>query len=382
MTYFTSRFVLPFSVFMTALLWAFSASALEEFKEFKRDHWDWELGGSYFASEANYDSSGNKQNLVSGNTYTLANFSLGTRYIPAREWSVFAIGNVGYSVAKNSVATRTNSSLSSALLGADFLMYSGGIDVVPEFSLLIPFEKVDETADSSLNSEGAVEGRARVTLQKNFGYFRGYTYLGVVFRDQERSFLMPWGVGGQIPAGSAVLGAELSGYQSISDDKDKKDSTRRIAYLNTVNAGSFAFYSVNPSVMNASLSAQVPFNERWQIKAFAGTTLAGSNSAMGYFVGGFLRYTFDLTQGYVQDHDYEPVSSPVPKGRSNLYFDSNPTREVHGFQEDTNDGVDQNLFKLKPAASDKKAPSKNQLQKQLDQTEFDIELKSKKKKKK
>ncbi len=62
MTYFTSRFVLPFSVFMTALLWAFSVSALEEFKEFKRDHWDWELGGSYFASEANYESSGNKQN--------------------------------------------------------------------------------------------------------------------------------------------------------------------------------------------------------------------------------------------------------------------------------------------------------------------------------
>lgn len=372
------RFKLFAFVFLVVL--GVRAHGFEQYKEFKRDTWDFELGTDYFTSDANYDSGGTRQTLASGSSYSLTNFSLGTRYVPSRQWSIFALGNIGMSVSKNSIATRTNSSLNWALFGADFLMYSGAVDIVPEFAAVIPFEKVDRTADSSLNGEGVLEGRTRITVQTDLGSARGFGYVGMTFRDEERSFLMPWGVGVNFKARHFLLGAELFGSQSISDDKDKKNETPRNAYLNTVNAGSYAFYSINPSKIDTNFSVLWSLSPAWSLKGEAGLTLAGTNSAAGYHAGAFLRYTFDMTDGYVQEPAYEPISSPVPRGKSNLYYDSEPDHEVQTFKEDTNDGVDQKIFNLRPKVKNQK--KSDQLQKQLDATEFDIELKSKKRKKK
>ncbi len=52
-------------------------------------------------------------------------------------------------------------------------------------------------------------------------------------------------------------------------------------------------------------------------------------------------------------------------------------KKVKKFREETNDGIDQNIFRPRPT----KKPVKNKkLQKQLDDTEFQVELKADKKK--
>jgi hypothetical protein len=104
-------------------------------------------------------------------------------------------------------------------------------------------------------------------------------------------------------------------------------------------------------------------------------------------VGGFLRYTFDFTEGYSQSDDYTPLDSEVPSGRSQMYNQNeemSSEKKVRGFREETNDGVDQNLFKpqpTKPPKKPKKRINDADLQRQLDETEFKVELKGKKKKK-
>lgn len=369
--------------FAGLLLFSQSAGALDNYKEFHRDHLDFEVGTQYFYSQANYSSSGTgTQSLLNGNHYQLLDSNLTVRYVPKRDWSVFGWGTVSNSESKNSVATRTNSSLSQAGVGADFVMYSESFQLIPEIIAVMPLEQVDPTSDTVLNNEGVMEVRSRLIAQKDFGGLRGYAWLGFNYRGDGRSFLLPWGVGTQLKLRRLRVGAELFGYQSMSEDTNK-NSILRTAYINTVNAGSMRFYSVDPSLIDSQLYATWLVSPKLSLQVQGGTTLAGSNMAEGFHVGGLISYSFDLTQGYSEESYAEPTHSEVPGYRSNMYEEStlSSERKVKQFQEVVDDGVDQNLFKAPPKPK-KPQINEEELQRQLDQTEFDVELKAKKKKKK
>lgn len=369
------------SIVLGLFLLSPGAGAFDNYKEFKRDRWDFELGTNFFRSEANYSTGGSgSSSLSSGNYYQLLDVNLSTRYMPTRDWSVFAMGTISSAESKDSVATRTNSSLSQLIGGFDFVMYDGWFQLVPELAGLIPLQKVDTGADSVLNSEGVYEMWARITAQKDFGSWRGYGWIGFNYRGEERSYLMPWGFGAQIKGRSVRLGGEIFGFQSISDDKDTSNKTIRNAYLNTVDAGSYKFYSVNPSVVDSLAYFTWMINSKWSLQANGGLTLTGENSAAGFHVGGFVRYSFDMSEGYVEKPYIAPAPSPVPTGRSNMYRrddqELSSSTKVRQFKEQTNDGVDQQIFKPRPTKRKPRVKDK-QLQDQLNDTEFQIELKSK-----
>lgn len=368
------------------LLFSVPVLALDNYKEFHRDRWDFEAGAQFFYSEANYPSSGGgSQNLSSGNHYQLLDMNFGTRYMPQKNWSVFGWGNVGSAESKNSLATRSNSSFNELAAGFDFLMYSEGFQLVPEVVALMPFEKVDPTSDTVLNSEGVFEVRSRLVAQKDFGNLRSYGWLGFNYRSGGRSFLMPWGIGTQFKFKRFRLGAELFGYQSVSEDTTDVNEALRTSYINGVNAGSMRFYGVKPSLVDTQVYATWLLTPKWNLQAQGGMTLAGSSSAAGFHVGASIGYSFDLTEGYAEQEYVAPVESPVPEYRSNMYEDSGLSSEkkVRRFREETEDGVDQNLFKARPTKA-KRTPrlQSDDLQQQLDETEFKVDLKSNKKKKK
>lgn len=364
--------------FVGLLMFSAPALALDNYKEFKRDHWDFELSTQFFRSDANYPSSGgSSQKLANGNYYQLWDVNFATRYMPRQTWSMFAWGTVGNAESNDSVAKRSNSTISQAAAGADFLIYNEAFQLVPEVVVVLPFEKVNTSSDTVLNSEGVIEVRSRLNAQKDFGAWRGYGWLGFNYRGEGRSFLLPWGLGTQFKFNGLRLGAELVGYQSVSDDTDA-NSLMRTSYINGVNAGSLKFYGVNPSLMETLVYGTWQPSKKWSLQAHAGTTLMGSNSAAGYYVGGFVRYSFDLTEGYTEEV-YQPISSPVPNYKSNMY-DSEISSEnkVQQFREETRDGVDQRLFKPQPTKRPKSKKSKSY--KKLDNPEFNVQLKSKKKK--
>lgn len=360
------------------------AGALDNFKEYRRDQWDFDLGVDYFYSEANFPSSwGSSQNLSSGNHYSLLSSNLTTRYMPRRNYALFAWGTLANAESKDSIATRTNSTFTEVAVGMDFLMYDDLFQIAPEIIVVMPLQKIEPTTDKVFNSEGVLEVRSRLIAQKDFGSWRGYGWLGFNYRGDGRSFLMPWGVGTQLKFTSARFGAELFGYQSVSEDTDK-NSLVRTAYVNGVNAGSMRFYSENPSIMDSMLYATWMINSKLSLQANGGMTLMGSNAAAGFHVGGFLRYTFDLTEGYTEEPYSPPINSPVPKYRSNMYDNKDTEisseKKVKSFKEETEDGVDQQIFKSRPTKRPPRVKDQ-QLQQQLDDTEFQLELKSEKKKK-
>ncbi|HEX7674309.1 MAG TPA: hypothetical protein VF412_09060 [Bdellovibrio sp.] len=373
------------SVVLGLFLLSSAANAFDNYKEFKRDHWDFELGTQFFYSEANYVNMGTgTTSLTSGNHYQLLDVDFSTRYI-FKDWSLFAEGTMSNAESKNSVATRTNSTLTQALLGMDFMMYDGYLQLVPELAALVPFQKISTSDDQVLNSEGVFEAWARITAQKDFGKARIYGWLGLDYRGEGRSYLMPWGVGLQGKFSQFKLGAELYGSQSITDDTDTSNKTIRNAYLNQVDAESYKFYSVNPSIVDTMLYATWSMTPAWSVQVNGGATVAGENAAAGYHVGGFIRYSFDLAAGYVPPDRYEPVHNAVPEGKSNMYqqdSELSSDKKVKRFREQTDDGVDQNLFKPAPTKRQVKPKTvDDELQQQMNDTEFQIELKQDRKKK-
>jgi hypothetical protein len=349
--------VLIFSV----LLLSVSAEAFDNYKAFHRDTWDFEVDANYFSSKKNFDSSGKSYALLDGNSYNLMSGALQTRYTPRRSLSVFGSLDFAQSQSKDTLSTRTNSSLTGALIGIDYMMYSGPyFDFVPQTSVKIPFEAIDPDSDSSINSEGVVEVEARGTIQRDFNPLFTYGSLGVTYRAEGRSFLLPWGMGLQMKLSPRWrIGAELFGSVSTTDDADTGDDFKRISHIATVNAGSMAFYSVNPDVVDSNFFARVRITKALMLEGNGGMTLAGKNTADGWHVGGFLRYTFDMTEGYVHEPEPVPIASPVPQYKSNMYKqpDLTPETQVKKFKEDTSDGVDQKIFKAKPAKKPKPAPS-------------------------
>ncbi|QLY25871.1 hypothetical protein HW988_02160 [Bdellovibrio sp. KM01] len=370
------------SAFLLSLLVASStAMAFDNYKEFRRDRWDFELGTNFFYSEANYENFGDgSSNLTSGNHYQLLDIDFGTRYMPAKNWSVFASGTLSSAESKNSVATRTNTSFTDFIGGLDFIAYDGWLQLVPEFGLLIPFQEVNGTGDDALNSEGVFEFWGRLTAQKDFGTIRMYGWLGYDYRGDGRSSLLPWGGGLQLKANAFRFGGELIGSQSLSNDKDTNTKYIRNAYLQNVNAGSYRFYSVNPSLIDTLFYATWVIDSKWSLQANGGATVAGENTAAGYHIGGFIRYSFDMTEGYAEETytpTYNPTPSSAPMGRSGMYDRSDTqisTPNTRKFKEATDDGVDQKQFKPRPTKKKKKKSDVN-LQQQLDKTEFEVELK-------
>jgi hypothetical protein len=165
-----------------------------------------------------------------------------------------------------------------------------------------------------------------------------------------------------------VLGGEIFGFQSVTDDKDagQPNEVVRDAMRARTSAGTARFYSIDPNVIDSNFYLKFDVSPKWNIWGAAGMTLSGSNYSNGFHFEAGMKYAFGGTP-----------SKPAPTTRD---------KKVEKFKEDTNDGVDQKMFrptptKPPPPPAKKKVNSTQQLQNQMDDVEMEIELKTAKKKK-
>ena len=106
----------------------------------------------------------------------------------------------------------------------------------------------------------------------------------------------------------------------------------------------------------------------------------GSNMAAGYHIGFQLKYAFDLAEIYID----EPTGEPLPTSNTRSRSKDLDRDVVETFREETEDGINQDLFKDQDNQINDAKPKvvDEDLQRQLDEAEFDVDLKNKKKKSK
>lgn len=341
------------------LLGSGTAAAYETPLRFKRGEWDLTAGATYFGTNANYTTSGTS-GLLSGNSYRLIDVPVSTRYTLSPGWAFFGEARIGNAESNGFDASRTNSSLTSSTLGVQMNTLIGGLEVIPEFSMVLPFEKVSDTQDAVMNNEGVNETRLRLRFQSVFDMFTFYGLIGMDLRGGGRSNLLPYSVGAEFnSAGTFHFGARLFGYKSTSDDTDANSTTREAARASTslrVNGGSLKFYGINPSLVDTEAYGVYRIGKNILIGAAAGFTLSGANAAQGFHVDGSLTYRFSVENARRRRG-----------GTPGLSID--PT--IDRFEEDTEDGVDQKIFRPEPKKKPKapvSSPSESETQTQL---EFD-----------
>lgn len=357
-----------------------SASAIDNYKTFRRDFWEFETATQFFRSEANFSSGGGSfSRLPSGNYFQQLDLSVGSRFVADKNFAFYGYLNTGNSESKSGNITRSNSALSQFLAGLEYLVYSSGTQVVLEAGVLAPLESYKANGDSVMNNEGVIEVRPAITVQSDFeGSVLWFGKAGLTYRDQGRSYLLPWRVGGEYKLPSARVGALLSGFQSITDDKDVSNSGARLATSNNVNAGSLKWNAINPSVISTEAYYRFKISEGWVGQVQAGADLTGTSYASGFFVGAFVRYAFDISSWY-REVPYEINETKVerPSGKSQMYGGQS-TLKKEEFKENVDDGVDQKIFRLKPITPE---PSTGSAQSKDEDAGLKIKMKRVKKKK-
>lgn len=357
-----------------------SALAVDNYKTFRRDFWEFEASTQFYKTEANYTSKfGSFSKLSNGNYFQQLDLNFGSRWVFDKDFAVFGYLGVGNAESKTSGTVRSNSALSNGMIGMEYLVYSDFIQIIPELSVVIPLETYTATGDTVMNNEGVFELRPAITVQSDFaGSFIWYTKGGFTYRDQGRSFLLPWHVGLEMKLPSSRIGGRVFGYQSLTDDKDTSNQSARLSATDTVNGGSLNWYAINPSKISTEAYFRFRVTDGWVGQVSGGLDLTGARSSAGYFVGAFLRYAIDTSNWY-REKPVEYVETPVtrPKGDSQMYKEK-PAPPPQ-FKENTDDGVDQKIFRIKPVTPE---PATGELQKELQDAEMKVKLRTNKSKKK
>lgn len=331
-------------------------------------------GITYFDTNSNYNDVGTKVNLLGSNKYNLIDSYLETRYVFKDRWSVDGQVYISNAESKNTDFNRANSTLNSFAGSVDWMVYRGFMDLIPELSVRYSIDPVATNQDSVINNEGVLEVTAMLKAQNNYSWFSYYAGGGYRFRS-ERSAVLPWHLGGGIQWKHSFLGLELNGFQTVTGDGDQgTNESIRNTLIQKVNAGSFKFYSVNPSHIQAAVNFDIGFSRGMIVKTYLANSISGQNYSSGMTVGIAVNLLFDTI-------------SNNPKFEETKVKDVQPIKKDDDYQIQTQDGVDQKLFQKEPEVEPPpkkvhKVPTEDDLQDQLDQAEMSIKLKSKKKKKK
>lgn len=332
-SYARSRMVfslLVFSLFAFASLSAMARHPLldESSRNYEPQHWQNELQFNYFKATANYSSEGGSYtDLPSGAEYQLTQIDFGSRYTMNHKWAFYLTSQWAQASAKYANKSYENNSLTYLQLGADHPMISEkNWSMLADGSVLFPLQRYAVDSSQTFNQEGAAEITGRVILKSKLNNIHPFASIGLTYRDENRSSLLPWAVGAELALSTFSLGAELRGFQSIlreSKSTTLEKSSRTLA----ANGQSLQFNSSNPNLLETNFWLESKISARWAVKAGGQYTMTGASYAAGW--GGFAMLRFDLDEkSWAQK-----INTRQKQKNDEINFDEN-----------TSDGVDQKLF--------------------------------------
>lgn len=331
---------------LLALQAEIAKAAFDDYQHFRRGTYDFGFETRYEKTTANYLSSGNTYRaLPYDQSLELFNYNLKVKYDLSRRSSWYSSLGIASATSMGIDARRTNSGVSDATIGYIFMPYNDTFDLITDFSVLAPFNKISENTDSALNNEGVVQATALLRVQKDFSWLAGYSYIGGTYR-QTRSALLPWGVGAEVQTPEWTFGGKVFGFQSITDDADTATKTQRLIVNDRVNGGSLKFYSVNPSWIDSDAYVKFTTAGGLSFAGDVGTTISGSSYAAGMHFGIGVYYAWD------SEPRYYLKTSTTEDGIGS-------ERKVRKFQEEVNDGVDQTIFERRRATPPPAATEEN-----------------------
>ncbi len=397
-------------IFLFVLMSSINLYAAKPYQVFKEGQFDLDIETQYYKSTANFDADGKKTDLATGNYYQIIDFSSAVRWGFSDNLG-FKVGfNVGNAESSNFIATRTNSVFNRIDIGVDYMLLdTSTFQMFAELMYSHSLEKVSQSGDQVLSSNGASEIKPTLYARMDFDDFYPFAYIGANARGEELSTLLTYGGGGEFRFESFGLGAAINGFTSVKDDKYTNQALVRDNVTTNVNGGSKKYFSINPSLLSSEFFVNFAIVDEAFIKLYAIYDVAGSNMSQGLGGGAQVTILFDglfgggSGSGSGSSNGSSGGSSSKSKPRS-VERPQKPKPTLPGqFQEDTQDGVNQDYFKpvtpsqdsyVQPIEENTPSPTEQEqqelrdrqeqqeLKKQMNELDYTIKLKKVKKKKK
>lgn len=359
------------TLFFFVIVLSHQVNALDQIKRFKANTLDLDFETNYYLSKANYYSnSGGLENLPYDGQFQQISIKPTMRWTLNSDWALNSALSFNRAESRGFNSTdgyysKANMNLANLQLGTEYRMDWLGFELIPEGTLVLPLEKYSTSNQSVMMNEGAMELKAQLTGQVEISNFKPFAQMGYSYRDQGRASLLHWAIGTEYKFNKMALGADLNGFSSVTDDVDAANFDARRLMSSQANGGSFYYAAVNPTL----IQTQVWY--RWRMmnlmmKTFFKTSLMGGNAAAGTEIGILARYEIDFN-----------------KNKMNKKINNDSQFDDSYFTEDTQDGVNQNIFKAQdPVVQPVKKTAPQYQDDSSQSTDYQIKLKPAKKKKK
>ncbi|MCB0384252.1 MAG: hypothetical protein KDD43_02575, partial [Bdellovibrionales bacterium] len=186
-----------------------------------------------------------------------------------------------------------NSALTDVMLGYQFFWMAKPFKLKPEVFVSYPVKTVEETTDEVVAGEGVPTAKFGLWVQKKWLTLDNYGYLGVNYRAEGRSSLAEYVLGTKKDLEGLEFGAEVRGYESVTDDEFTDTPTKRTAVVNKVNGGSLKFYGINPSLLSANFFVRLQMSDAFSLQGGYGLDLQGKSMAKGTTI--FINLVWDMS---------------------------------------------------------------------------------------
>lgn len=247
----------------------------------KKGGWGFSAQAEYFQSRANYDEvRGSYSKLATNNSFNSLESTSRIRYSLSRTFSFYAGLGVSQARAIDSVSEKTNSGLSQALIGGDFLLWNRWIRLVPEVQLGATLAPIKKNQTQPLYGDGVNYLSIGLHALKPFSYFRLTGYAGAYIPADGFAKLFRYSLGAdwRFTKRFAVI-AEISGYETLL--KDELTLAERSTTTTSANAGSMRFATYNPALLESRIWLGFKPDDDFELRAGYGKTIDGVRSAEG-----------------------------------------------------------------------------------------------------
>lgn len=201
-------------------------------------------------SDSNFSAAGGEIiDLTNGGEYSNFIGRLGLNYFYSPAWELGFQGSFAYAQSDDGQYQRENSEVTDLSLLTRYFSEFSSFDFAAEFALDYPINEITQTTDEVLTSDAVVRLRPGLWSMMKWQVLSPYVFVGLDYRLDGRSGLLPYRFGLDGRVNDLLWGAELNGFETIIDDEETENQSLRTTVTNRVNGGSLKYYAVNPSVL-------------------------------------------------------------------------------------------------------------------------------------
>lgn len=315
----TYRAILCFALFYCYELWAVPGNLRLDPPIPLKGQTAYDLDSEFFIATKNFSK--DSQTIESaGGKYQYLKVSPSIEFSLGGNHQVHLSGDFVNSQSVDSSFTRNNTNLSEVSLGYRYSFRWLRLLWIPELIGIAPLFSIKDNTDQSLLGEGASAAEPGLWLIKNYFRTRFFLRGSYEWRSGGRAQLAHFMFGASYrTVGQYRYAIDLNGFSTVAEDIYTNDQTKRLQVINSANAGSYKYYSINPQSLAAHVSIAMPIVGSHFIELGYQKDLNGQFYAAGDTV--LLRWTF--------------TSSAIPGAKSV----AEPKFELDY------EPVDQNLFK-------------------------------------